>query len=124
MLRKGAIVEDQNKVSLAGTKTLQGVAMPAREVPDVARLEVVRLGEAARIDNRGTNPPLEDERPLGRGGMPVRFAHRSGLDPHGNPRKSFGNRQLRDGCLFPVAVADDFAVRLLKGELECRQVLA
>jgi len=69
----------------------------------ILRVEVVRLGEAARIDDRGANPPLEDERPLGCGGVPVELAHRSGLDPHRNPGNSLRDRQLRDGCLFPVA---------------------
>jgi hypothetical protein len=121
---KVAVVEDQNEMTVFVAQALQHVAVTPGEVPDVARVEVVGLGEAAGIDDRGANPPLEDQRPLGCGGVPVELTHRAGLDPHRNPGNSLGDRQLRDGCLFPVAVTDDLALRLLQGELEGRQVLA
>jgi hypothetical protein len=54
----------------------------------------------------------------------MELAHRTRLDPHRNPGNSLGDRQLRNGRLLAVAVADDLALRFLKGEFECRQVLA
>jgi len=105
-------------------ETLQHVAVAARKIPDVAGLEVVGLGAAGGIDHGGANAPLQDERPLGRGGVPVQLAHRAGLDPHRDSGKPLGNRQLRDGGLFAVAVADDLSLRRLERELEGRQVLA
>src|SRR5581483_11639724 len=123
-LGKVAVIEYQNEMTGLVTQTLQHVTVAAGEVPDIARIEVVRLGEAARTDHRGADAPLDDERPFGRGGVPVEFAHCAGFNPHRNPGNSLGDRELRDGCLFPITAADDLALRLLKGELECRKVLA
>ena len=72
----------------------------------------------------GADAALEDERPFGRGGVPVQFAHRAGLKPHRDAGDPLGDRQLRDRRLLAVAVADDLAVRLLQREFERRQILA
>jgi hypothetical protein len=119
-----AVVEDQDEVTGLVAETLQHVAVAAREVPDVAGVEIVGLGEAAWIDDGGADAALENERPFGRGGVPVQFAHRAGLQPHRHAGDPLGDRQLRDGRLLAVAVADDLALRLLQRELECRQILA
>ena len=77
-----------------------------------------------RIDDGGADAALEHERPFGRGGVPVQFAHRAGLKPHRDAGDSLGDRQLRDRRLLAVTVADDLAVRLLQREFEGRQILA
>ena len=105
-------------------QAFEHVAVAAGEVPDVARLEVVGLGVAAWIDDRGADAALEDERPLGGGGVPVQFAHRARLEPHRDAGDPLGDRQLLDGGFLAVAVADDLAFRLLQRELEGRQFLA
>ena len=119
-----AIVEDQDEMTGLVAEALQHVTVPPGEVPDVARVEIVGLGKAAWVDDGGANAPLDDEGPLGRGGVPVQFAHRARLKPHRNPGNSLGDRQLRDGGLLAVTVADDLALRLLQREFEGRQVLA
>jgi hypothetical protein len=81
-LREVAVVEDQDEVAGPVAEALQHVAMAAGEVPDVAGLEVVRLGISEGRDDRGPDVPLEDERPLGRGGVPVEFPHAAGLELH------------------------------------------
>ena len=120
-----AVVEDQDEVTGLVAEALQHVAVAAREVPDVAGVEIVGLGEAAcgSIDG-GADAALENERPFGRGGVPVQFAHRAGLEPHRDAGDPLGDRQLRDRRLLAVAVADDLAVRLLQREFEGRQILA
>ena len=119
-----AVVEDQDEVAGLVAEALQHVAVAAREVPDVAGLEVVGLGEAAWVDDGGADAALENERPLGGGGVPVQLAHRAGLEPHRDAGDPLGDRQLLDRRLLAVAVADDLAFRLLQRELEGRQILA
>ena len=119
-----AVVEDQDEVTGLVAEALQHVAVAARKVPDVAGVEIVGLGEAAWIDDGGADAALENERPFGRGGVPVQLAHRAGLKPHRDAGDPLGDRQLRDGRLLAVTVADDLAVRLLQREFEGRQILA
>src|SRR5262249_46124472 len=107
-----AVVEDENKVTGLVAKTLQHVAVAAGKVPDVAGIKVVGLRIARRTDARCSPPPLGDEGPLCRGGVPMKLSHRSWLKPHRDSRDPLGNRQLLHGRLFPVALADDLALRL------------
>jgi hypothetical protein len=81
-----AVVEDQDEVTGRVAQTLQHVPVAARKVPDIAGIEVVGLAEAAGIDDGGADPPFDDERPFGGGGVPVQFAHRAGLEPHRDAR--------------------------------------
>ena len=119
-----AVVEDQDEVTGLVAEALQHVAVAAREVPDVAGVEIVGLGEAAWVDDGGADAALKNERPFGRGGVPVQFAHRAGLKPHRDAGDPLGDRQLRNRRLLAVTVADDLAVRLLQREFEGRQILA
>ena len=105
-------------------QALQHVAVAAREVPDVAGIEIVGLGKTAWINDGGADAALKNERPFGRGGVPVQFAHRAGLKPHRDAGDPLGDRQLRNRRLLAVTVADDLAVRLLQREFEGRQILA
>ena len=47
-LREVAVVEDQDEVARLVAQAFEHVAVAAREVPHVARLEVVGLGVALR----------------------------------------------------------------------------
>ena len=85
---------------------LEHVAVAAREVPDVARLEVVGLGAALRVDDGGAHAAFDDERPLGGRGVPVQLAHHARLEAHRDAGDALGDRQLLDGRLLAVAAAD------------------
>src|SRR4051794_20471627 len=50
--REVAIVKDQNEMSWFVAQALEHVPVTAGEIPDVARLELVRLGIAIGIDHR------------------------------------------------------------------------
>jgi hypothetical protein len=103
---------------------LDDVAMTAREIPDIARLEVIGLGAALRIDHGGAHPPLGDERPFGRSSVPMQLTHHARLHAHRHAGDRLGDRQLSDGRLLAVAVADDLAYGLFQLEFEGRQLLA
>ena len=89
-----AVVEDQDEMTGLVTEALQHVAVAARKVPDVAGVEIVGFGEAAWIDDGGADAALENERPFGRGGVPVQLAHHAGFKLHRYARDSFRDRQL------------------------------
>src|SRR5207237_7532288 len=65
------VVENQDEVTGLVAKALQHVAVAAREVPDVAGVEIVGLGKAAWIEDGGADAALKYERPFGCGGVPV-----------------------------------------------------
>src|SRR5205823_294973 len=48
-----SVIENQNEVTRLFAEASERVCVTAREVPDVARIEIVDLGSAGRIDNRG-----------------------------------------------------------------------
>ena len=50
--------------------------------------------------------PSIDERPLGRGGVPVQLAHGARLELHRDAGDPLGDRQLLDGRLLAGAAAD------------------
>ena len=121
---KVAVVEDQDEVTGLFAEALQHVAVAAGKIPDVAGIEIIGLGKAARIDHGGADAALEHERPFGRGGVPVQFAHRTRLELHRHAGNSLRDRQLRDGGLLAKTVADDLAFGFFQRELESRQLLA
>ncbi len=104
-----AVVEDQDEVRRLVAQAAEDVTVTAREIPNVARLEVVGLGVAVRIDGRRADAPRDDERPFGRRGVPMEFAHDAGFERHRHAGDALGNRKLRDGRLFADAAADHFA---------------
>ena len=118
-----AIVEDQDEVTRLVAQALQHVAVAARKIPDVAGIEIVGLGCALRIDHRGAHASLQHEGPFRGGGVPVQFAHRAGLELHGDAGNALGDRQLGDGRFLAKAVADHLALALLQREFEGRQLL-
>jgi hypothetical protein len=81
-LRKIAVVKDQNEMGWIVAETLEHMGVATWKVPDVARVEVIRLCLTSRIDHRSTNAPLEHEGPLGGSSMPVKLAHHAGLELH------------------------------------------
>src|SRR5262249_6684950 len=70
-LREVTVVEDQYEVTRLVSEAFEHVTVAAREIPHVPRLEVVGLGLPVGLDDRRPDVPLVDERPLGRGGVPV-----------------------------------------------------
>jgi hypothetical protein len=63
-------------------ETLEHMALAAWKVPDVAGFKVVCLRLTSRIDDRCTNVPVQNERPLGGSSMPVKLAHHAGFELH------------------------------------------
>ena len=64
------------------SQRLDDMAMAARKIPKIARLEVVGLRAARRIDDGGAHPSLGDEAPFGRGRVPMKLAHHALLHAH------------------------------------------
>ena len=85
------------------SQTFEHVTVAAREVPHVPGLEVIRLGVSLRVDDRRSDPSLDHERPLGRGGVPVKLAHGARLEPHRDAGDPLGDRQLLDRRFLAVA---------------------
>ena len=73
-----AIVENQNEMRRLVAEAFEHVAVTAREIPNVARLEIVSLGIAAGPEDRGPHPARDHERPFGRRCVPMQFAHPPG----------------------------------------------
>jgi hypothetical protein len=105
-------------------ETLQHVTVAARKIPHVAGNEIVGFRLALRSNDGCADAALDDEGPFGRRCVPMQFAHRTWLKPHGNSRDAFGNRQLLDGGFFPIAIANHFSFGFLEGKFKCRQVIA
>ena len=61
-----AVVEDQDEVGRLVAQAAEHVAVAAGEVPDVARLEVVGLGVALRIDDRRAHAAVDRRTPIRR----------------------------------------------------------
>jgi hypothetical protein len=119
-----SIVEDENEMTGLFAEALQHVTVSAGEVPDVARVEIVRLGIALRINHGGPNATFHHESPLRRCCVPVKFPHRPGFEPHRDSRNAFGNRQLGDRRLLPEALVDDLTWRPFESKFERRQFIA
>jgi hypothetical protein len=81
-LAEVAVIEDQNEMAWLGAQAFNGMGVPARKVPDVARGKVVGFRHAGRIDERGATSPFQHERPFGCGCMPVEFSGHSGFQTH------------------------------------------
>jgi hypothetical protein len=93
------------------------VCVTAREIPEIAGIEVVNLGSAGGIDDRGADAPLEDKSPFRRRRVPVQLARDARLKPHRYAGDSLRDRQLLDGRFLAEASAVDLAGRFLEREL-------
>src|SRR5258708_1901376 len=74
VFRKGTVVEHEDEMALFGAETNQGMPVPAREIPHVARFEVIDFRIAARTDHGGAHTALDHKGPLGGIGVPVQLA--------------------------------------------------
>ena len=79
---EAAVVEDQDEVRFLAADVQDGMAVAAREVPNVARIEVVGFRLAVRPDDRGADAALDDKGPLGGVGVPVQFAEAARFQTH------------------------------------------
>ncbi len=123
-LGKVAVIEDENEMTRFVAQAGEGMGVAAGKIPDIARIEVVDLGGAGRIERGGAHTSLEHEGPFRGGRMPVKLPRDTRLQAHGDTGDAFGDRQLCDRRLLAEAAAHDFALGLLQGELERRQLLA
>ena len=119
-----SVVENQDEMTRLFAEAGERVCMTAREIPDIAGIEVVDLGAAGRIDDRGADAPLEDKSPFRRRRVPVQLARDARLKPHRHAGDSLRDRQLLDGRFLAEAAAVDLAGRFLEREFEGRQFLA
>src|SRR4030095_10196056 len=81
-LREITVIKDQNEMSRLVAETLEHMAVAAWKGPDVAGFKVVRLRLTSRVDDRSTNAPFQNQRPLGGSSMPVKLAHHAGFELH------------------------------------------
>jgi TolB-like protein len=81
-LREITVIKDQNVMGRLVAETLKHMAVAAWKVPDVAGFKVVRLRLTSRVDDRSTNAPFQNQRPLGGSSMPVKLAHHAGFELH------------------------------------------
>ncbi|ODS01198.1 hypothetical protein AUC68_12600 [Methyloceanibacter methanicus] len=90
-----AVVEHQDERAAVG-KPLNGMAVSAREVPDVAGSEIGDLGLVLRVDRGDACVAVDHVGPFGGIGVPVQLAHGARLQGHVDPGQSFGDRELAD----------------------------
>ena len=83
-----------------GPSVLDGVPVAARKIPGVAFFEIIHFGLAVRRDDGGAAASGEHIGPLGGQGVPVQFANRARVQPHGDARDGLRDGQLFDGGLF------------------------
>src|SRR6267378_1734703 len=95
-------------------QALEHVSVSTWKVPKVARLKFVRFGLACWIDHGRAYASSRDESPLGRGRVPVKFAHHSGLELHRHACDSFRDRQLLDRRFLPETVSQNFPLGFLQ----------
>src|SRR5512133_9667 len=94
-------------------EALENVRVPARKIPDVARLKVVRLRLPCRIDHRSAHASFQDERPFCSGRVPVKLPHHARLKLHRHASDPFRGWQLFDSYFFSKTVPENFSVRFL-----------
>src|SRR5579875_668740 len=94
------------------------MAMAAREIPDIARTEVIGLRAALRVDDRGAHMTLGDKSPLRCRGMPMKLPHHTRLHAHGNTCKRFGDRQLSCRGLLAIAAVNHTPLGFFQFEFE------
>src|SRR5712672_4005781 len=77
------------------------------EVPQVARLEVVDLARARRLEHHRLASPVDDEGPFGGDGVPMQLARRARVEEHMDARDPLAHRELMDRRLLrPTAGGD------------------
>jgi hypothetical protein len=100
-----AVVEHQHEQAVLAADALDRMAVPAREVPDVARAEIDDLGMALRIDGGDAALAADHVGPFRRVGVPVQFAHRAGSKRHQHAGELLRHRELHHRRLLgPAAV--------------------
>ena len=120
--RERTVVEDQHEMGFARPEPLKHVPMPARKVPDIARIEIIGLRRTVGADHRRADPAFDDEGPLRGDRMPVQLADAAGIQAHRDPGQPLGDRQLLDGRLPGRAAVGDVSLVLFHGEPESRQL--
>src|SRR6185437_11270910 len=118
-----AVIEDQNEVTGFMAETLNRVAVAARKIPNVARIEIVRFRVSCRVDDRRATASLNDESPFRSRGVPVQLAHRARFQTHRHAGDALGDGQLLNRGLLARTAADDLAFGLFESEAEHRQFL-
>src|SRR5262249_33052319 len=117
-LGKVPVVEDEDEVARVLAQGLDDMAVTTREIPDIARTELVGLRTAMRVNDRGAHQAFGDEGPLRRGGVPMKLTHYAGLHAHRDTGEALGYRQLDDGGLFAVAAPHHASLGFFQLELE------
>jgi len=98
------------------------VAEPAREIPDVAGIEVDDLRLALRVDGGNAALALDDIGPLRRIGVPVQFAQAPGDERHQHAGDRLRHREVHHRRLFRPAAVPRFGRDRAEPEAERRQL--
>ena len=69
------VVEHQDEVARLVAERFDDMAMTAREIPDIARREIVGFGATFGIDDGGAYQAFDHEGPFRRRGVPMKLAH-------------------------------------------------
>src|SRR5689334_14729420 len=107
VLGERAVVERQDEVARLVADALNRMAVALGEVPQVARLEVVDLACARRLEHHGLAPPVDDVGPFGGDGVPMQLARRARVEEHMDARDPLAHGELMDRRLLrPTAGGD------------------
>src|SRR5580700_2291755 len=121
-LRESPVVEDEQKVTLLRTDTLNRVSVSLGEIPYVAGSEIRDLGIAGRSDDGYAATAADHVGPFGRNRVPVKLAQGAWLQTHRNGGKTLRNGKLIDRMLTGRAGRTAPSLRLLQCEFEVRKV--
>src|SRR5262249_17435988 len=108
--REITVVENQNEMCGFIPEAFQHVGVAAWKIPNIPRIEVVRLSLPGGIDYGGTRTTFQHKRPFRGGCVPVQLAHNAGFKLHRYTSDSFRDRQLIDSYLFAKAVPENFSL--------------
>src|SRR6266403_684651 len=104
------VVENQNEMCRSVPEAFEHVSVPARKIPNVARIKVVRLRLSRRIDHGGAHTTFQHKRPFRSRCVPVQLAHHARLELHRHASDPLRDWQLFDSYFFTKTVPGNFPV--------------
>ncbi len=121
-LREIAVVEHQHEHARPGADPLDGMAVAAREVPDVARTEIDDLALVLRVDGGDAAAPFDHIGPFGSVGVPVQLAQSPGLECHVDAGELLRHRELDHCRLLRRAAVEGVGRQAAEREAEGREL--
>jgi hypothetical protein len=94
------------------------MALPAREVPHVARTELDDLALILRVDGGDAAASFDHIGPFGGVGVPMQLAQAARLERHVDAGELLRHGELRDGRLFRRAAVESLGRQAPEREAE------